>query len=122
MCSVVQVSDLHWRAGKSSVRPSRFPELLQPFPRYLPRLPLQSLIKASRTDVCMSLDSRADIIPYARFLDVRQQRQAIAAATSTPMLLPADLNPESPNAKVVGADVAAESPIDCPPATCAICP
>ena len=70
----------------------------------------------------MSLDSRADIIPYARFLDVRHRRQAIAAATGTPTLLPADLSPESPNAMADGAGVAAEDPSDRPPATRATCP
>jgi hypothetical protein len=75
----------------------------------------------------MSLDSRADIIPYERFLDVRQRRQAIAAATGTLTPPPADLSPESPNAMLGGAGVAVEAeaakgPSDRPPATRATCP
>jgi len=70
----------------------------------------------------MSIDSRADIIPYERFLDVRQRRQAIAAATGIPTPPPADLTSESPNAMPDGAGVAAEGPSDRPPATRATCP
>lgn len=62
----------------------------------------------------MSLDSRADIIPYTRFLDVRQRRQAIADATGTPTLLPTDVNirPESPSSAIDGVGVATEAPND----------
>ena len=68
----------------------------------------------------MSLDSRADIIPYERFLDVRQRRQAVIAAKGTPTPLPADLSPEAP--MVDGAGVAAEDPREGPPETRATCP
>jgi len=70
----------------------------------------------------MSIDSRADIIPYERFLDVRQRRQAIAAAAGTPTLPPAGLTSEVPNAIPDGGGVAAEGPGDRPPATRATCP
>jgi hypothetical protein len=58
----------------------------------------------------MSLDSRADIIPYARFLDVRQRRQGIATATGTPALPPTDVSmqPELPIAAIDGERVATE--------------
>ena len=58
----------------------------------------------------MSLDSRADIIPYARFLDVRHRRQQIATATATPALPPTDvsLQPESPSPTIDREPVATE--------------
>jgi hypothetical protein len=68
----------------------------------------------------MSLVSRANVISYERFLDVRQRRQAIAAASGAPTFPPADLTPASP-AAMAGAGVA-EDPGDGPPATRARCP
>jgi hypothetical protein len=61
-------------AYESRVAALCFPELLQLFSRYFPRLLLQPLIKASRTGACHSRGSPADIIPFARFLEWRQRR------------------------------------------------
>jgi hypothetical protein len=51
----------------------------------------------------MSLGSRADIVPFTRFLDVRQRRQQIATATGTDLTPPpSDVRTptESPNATI----------------------
>jgi hypothetical protein len=55
----------------------------------------------------MSLDSRADVIPYTRFLEVRLRRQEIAAAIGTPLLPPAVviIQPESPGTTIDGERV-----------------
>jgi hypothetical protein len=51
----------------------------------------------------MSLGSRADIVPFTRFLDVRQRRQHIATATGTDLTPPpSDVTTpsESPNTTI----------------------
>jgi len=59
----------------------------------------------------MSLDSRADVIPYTRFLEVRLRRQESAAALGTPPLPPAVvpavviIQPESTGATIDGERV-----------------
>ena len=59
----------------------------------------------------MSLGSRADIVPFARFLDVRQRRQYIATVIG-PVLTPppsdAGTPTESPNTTIDEARAATE--------------
>jgi hypothetical protein len=62
----------------------------------------------------MSLDSRADVIPYARFLDVRQRRLGIATAIDAAAPPPTDVSiSESPSTTIDAERVAIERSGDC---------
>jgi hypothetical protein len=61
----------------------------------------------------MSLGSRADIVPFTRFLEVRQRRQHIATATNTDLTPPPSdvrTSTESPTTTIDEERAATECP------------